>query len=99
MVRSGIVTAPGAPDPREALIERLARNPRLLHATLFPHRHGDETPAFHLEMIDDWWSEEPHVGEEAFRGGGKSTVAEEAICGMACLRQFKNAIILGDNET
>ena len=59
---------------RDAIIERLARNPRLLHATLFPHRHGDETPQFHLEMIDDWWSDFPYVGEEAFRGGAKSTV-------------------------
>ena len=86
-------------DPRAPLIERLARNPRLLHATLFPHRHPDETPAFHLEMIDAWWSEEPHVITEAFRGGAKSTVAEEAITGMACLRKFKNGVILGDNET
>src|SRR3984957_18541298 len=84
---------------RDEIIERLARNPRLAHATLFPHRHGDETPPFHLEMIDAWWSDDPHVGTEAFRGGAKSTIAEEAICGMACLRRFKNAIILGDNET
>ena len=86
-------------DPRDAIIERLARHPRLLHATLFPHRHPDETPEFHLEMIDAWWSPESHVGTEAFRGGAKSTIAEEAITGMACLRQFSNAIILGDNET
>lgn len=85
-------------DPREALIERLARNPRLLHATLFPHRHPDATPPFHLEMIDAWWSPDPHVITEAFRGGAKSTIAEEAIIGMACLRMFKNAVILGDNE-
>jgi hypothetical protein len=50
-------------------------------------------------MIDAWWSEAPHVGTEAFRGGAKSTIAEEAITGMACLRRFKNGIILGDNET
>lgn len=83
---------------REAVIERLARNPRLLHATLFPHRHPDETPEFHLEMIDAWWSPDPHVITEAFRGGAKSTIAEEAIIGMACLRMFKNGVILGDNE-
>lgn len=83
----------------EELIERLARSPRLLHATLFQHRHPDVTPDFHLEMIDDWWSDHPYVGEEAFRGGAKSTIAEEAITGMACLRKFKNGVILGDNET
>lgn len=89
----------GSETPRDAIIERLARNPRLLHATLFPHRHPDETPDFHLEMIDDWWSDYPYVGEEAFRGGAKSTIAEEAITGMACLRKFKNGVVLGDNET
>lgn len=86
-------------DPREAIIEKLARNPRLAHATLFPHRHSDETPHFHLEMIDAWHSADPHVITEAFRGGAKSTIAEEAIVVMACLRKFTNAIILGDNET
>lgn len=86
-------------DPRDALIERLARNPRLAHATLFPHRHPDETPAFHLEMIDAWHSDDAHVGTEAFRGGAKSTVAEEAIAILACLRKFRNGVILGDNET
>lgn len=86
-------------DPRDALIERLARNPRLAHASLFPHRHPDETPRFHLEMIDAWWSDDPHVITEAFRGGAKSTIAEEAITAMACLRKFRNGIILGDNET
>lgn len=85
-------------DPNP-LIERLARNPRLAHATLFTHRHPDETPPFHLEMIDLWHSAEPRVITEAFRGGAKSTVAEEAITVMACLRQFKNGVILGDNET
>lgn len=85
-------------DPRDSIIERLARNPRLLHATLFPHRHPDETPPFHLEMIDAWWSADPHVITEAFRGGAKSTIAEEAIIGMACLRMFRNGVILGDNE-
>lgn len=84
---------------REAIIERLARNPQLAHATLFGHRHPDATPPFHLEMIDLWHGPDEHVITEAFRGGGKSTVAEEAITVMACLRQFKNGIILGDNET
>lgn len=86
-------------DPRDAVIERLARNPRLAHATFFGHRHPDETPFFHWEMIDNWWSPHPHVGAEAFRGGAKSTIAEEAITGMALLRMFKNGVILGDNET
>src|ERR1700679_2950042 len=84
---------------RDEIIECLARNPRLAHATIFPVRHGDELPDFHLEMSDAWHSPESPVITEAFRGGAKSTIAEEAIVVMAFLRQFKNAIILGDNET
>lgn len=88
-----------AEDPRAPLIRRLLANPRLAHATLFPHRHHDATPDFHLEMIDLWWSDAPWVITEAFRGGAKSTIAEEAITLMACFRFFHNCVILGDNET
>ena len=83
-------------DPREALIERLARNPRLAHATFFKHRHPDATPDFHYELIDLWHGGDPRVVVEAFRGAAKSTLAEEAIVVMACLRKFRNGLILGE---
>jgi hypothetical protein len=87
------------PDPtRDDLIRKLAANPRLAHQVLFRHRHPDETPAFHGEMVDLWYSPHPQVLTMAFRGGAKSTVAEEAITTMACLRTFRNGIILGENE-
>lgn len=85
-------------DPREAVILKLAREPRLAHATLFRHRHPNETPPFHYEIIDDWHGPSPRVLTMAFRGAAKSTLAEEAMIVMACLRQFKNGIILGENE-
>jgi hypothetical protein len=83
-------------DPREAVIERLARNPRLAHATFFAHRHPDVTPAFHYELIDLWHGPDPRVVVEAFRGAAKSTLAEEAIVIAACLRKFRNGLILGE---
>lgn len=83
---------------REDLIKKLAANPRLAHQVLFKHRHPDETPAFHGEMVDLWYSAAPQVLTMAFRGGAKSTVAEEAITVMGALRMFKNCIILGENE-
>lgn len=82
-------------DP-EHLIERLARNPHLAHAALFHHRHPSETPAFHTEIVSLWHSDNPRVLVEAFRGAAKSTLAEEAITVMACLRRFKNGLILGE---
>lgn len=90
----GVVSNPS----RDDTIRKLAANPRLAHQVLFKHRHPDETPAFHGEMVDLWYSDAPQVLTMAFRGGAKSTVAEEAIVTMACLRMFKNCIILGENE-
>lgn len=81
---------------REAIIERLARNPQLAHATLFGHRHPSETPPFHKEIIDLWWSPAQRVVVEAFRGAAKSTLAEEAIITMGALRKFRNALVLGE---
>ncbi len=85
-----------APDPRDALIERLARNPRLAHATFFKHRHPHATPAFHYELIDLWHGPDPRVVVEAFRGAAKSTLAEEAIVIASSLRRFRNGLILGE---
>lgn len=85
-------------ESRDDLIRKLAANPRLAHQVLFKHRHPDDTPAFHGEMVDLWYSAAPQVLTMAFRGGAKSTVAEEAITVMACLRMFKNCIVLGENE-
>ncbi len=81
---------------RETLIERLARNPRLAHGTIFKHRHPAVTPDFHYELIDRWHGPDPRVVVEAFRGAAKSTLAEEAIVIMGCLRRFRNGLILGE---
>lgn len=83
---------------QQEMIRRFYKDRRLAHQTLFAHRHGDETPPFHLDIIDLWHSVAPRALMEAFRGAGKSTLAEEAIIIMACLREFRNGLILGENE-
>lgn len=83
-------------EQREQLIEKLARNPRLAHATFFGHRHPNARPDFHNEIIDLWHSDIPQVLVEAFRGAAKSTLAEEAITIMAALRRVRNILILGE---
>lgn len=85
--------------PQEELIVRLGLDHRLAHQTLFAHRHPDETPAFHFEIIDDLHSDIARLLELAFRGAGKSTIAEEAICIRACYRRFRNLIIIGESFT
>lgn len=86
-------------DPREELIVRLGADVRLAHQVLFAHRHPDETPEFHYEIIDDLHGPERRVIELAFRGAGKSTIAEEYIAIDACYRRFRNFIIVGESFT
>lgn len=82
---------------REDAILRLGRDRELAHRVLFGHRHPQDTPAFHRDIIRLWHSDEQHVLTMAFRGAAKSTLAEEAIIVLACLRKFKNCIILGES--
>lgn len=86
-------------DPRQAIIEKLWADPVLAHETLFPHRHSEASQPFHHDLIKDWHSPLPRVLSLIFRDGGKSTIAEEAIVVMACLRKFNNGLIIGETET
>ena len=86
-------------DDRRKLIFEFGLNPVLAHATLFARNHPDPTPRFHREMITDWHGPAPNVLSLAFRGGAKSTLAEEAIVLEAGLQRTKNCLILGESET
>ena len=83
-------------DPRGEVIVKLGRDPCLAHQVLFAHRHPQKTPEFHYEIIRLWHSDLPRVLVQAFRGAAKSTIAEEAIIIQACLRQFRNVLVLGE---
>ena len=86
-------------SPREQIIVEFASDPVLAHQSLFGHRHPDVTPPFHKEIIEDWHSPARFVLEMAFRGGGKSTLSEEALVVAGALRSFRNCLILGESET
>ncbi len=83
---------------KEEIILKLGANPELAHRALFEHRHPQESPPFHRRMIVDWHSPTRFVLDMVFRGGAKSTVAEEAVVTMACFRKFRNCVILGASE-
>ena len=83
---------------RDDIILKLGANPELAHRALFEHRHPQESPPFHRTMIVDWHSPARFVLDMVFRGGAKSTVAEEAVVTMACFRKFRNCVILGASE-
>lgn len=85
-------------NPREEILLELGRSPHLAHALLFGHKHAVATPAFHHRILTAWHSDEPNILIKAFRGGAKSTLAEEAMIVMCCLQRARNVIIIGDSE-
>lgn len=82
---------------KDELLFKLGTNRRLAHVALFPHRHPNRTPDFHFEIIDDWHSNIPWICTYAFRGGGKSTIGEEATAIEAAFKRFRNCVILGES--
>jgi len=86
------------PDSRETLILKFARDRVIAHQSLFAHRHSDETPPFHDELTELWHSSAPRVLTLAFRGGGKSTLAEEALVLAAAMKLVRNVVIIGSNS-
>jgi len=82
---------------RRELLQRLHANRPLAHKVLFKHRHPQASPPFHDTMINDWHGPAPGVVDFVFRGGAKSTTAEEAIAVMAGFREFGNCLIIGEN--
>lgn len=87
-----------SPGRNDAIL-KLGRDKVLAHRVLFGHRHGNLTPPYHDEHIDLWHSSMDRFIEIVFRGGAKSTRAEEAIVLEACLQMFRNCVILGESET
>ena len=84
-------------SPLQQQILRLGLDRPLAHRVAFKHRHPNRTPDFHRQMQLDWHSPEQHWLDMVFRGGAKSTIAEEAITLRACFREFRNGLIVGEN--
>lgn len=82
---------------RGQILAKFLANPRICHEVLFRHRHPQKTPPFHQDIITDWWSDAPYAGTEAFRGGAKSTLSEEAICAQALMERFQYGLIVGNS--
>lgn len=82
-------------SPRQQALVRLGTDRAFAHAALFRHRHPNKSPPFHRELIEDWHSSDMSILDMVFRGGAKSTIAEEAITLKALFREFKNCLIVG----
>ena len=83
-------------DKHHEILSRLNKDRVLAHAVLFAHRHPNETPPFIADMTRAWHDDFMRwVLFEVFRGGAKSTTAEEAILIKAAFREIKNYLIVG----
>src|SRR6516165_10167079 len=80
---------------RDDLVLKFGSDRVLAHQSLFAHRHPDPTQPFHDELIGLWHSGTPKVLTLAFRGGGKSTLAEEALVLAAAMKLVRNVLIIG----
>lgn len=84
-------------DAHKELFDRLYHDRVRAHEVLFPHRHTNRTEDFHRQMILDWHDTAARRSiDMVFRGGAKSTIAEEAILIRAGFREFKNALVIGE---
>lgn len=83
-------------DPRDQALLDFAADRALAHEVLFAGaRHGNQTPPFHKDLIADFHSAIPFLCWIVFRGGGKSTIAEEGTTILGGLREFQHAFIVG----
>jgi hypothetical protein len=83
---------------RDDLVLKFGSDRVLAHQSLFAHRHPDPTPPFHDELIALWHSPTLRVLTLAFRSGGKSTLAEEALVLIAAQGLVRNVLIIGSNS-
>jgi hypothetical protein len=82
-----------------ALVKALSDDRALASAMLFPHRHPQTSPPFHVEIMDLWRSQDEFVLIEAFREGAKSTLSEEFLLIEAAFGNFGYCLILGETYT
>lgn len=82
---------------RTQMLKAFKYNRVLAHENLFPHRHKDETPEFHREIIELFNSNAPLVALMAFRGAAKSTLSEEDVLLKALFLEEEFILIVGNS--
>lgn len=85
-----------APAPDFDLLREINLDRSLGSAVLFDHRHGFDTAPMHVEIMDLWSCADENVLIEAFREGGKTTMAEEWLTMAACYGNFFYCLLIGE---
>lgn len=87
-------------NSRDELLLREISNDRALGSSiLFSRRHPNESPPFHVTVMDLWRSANEFVVIQVFRGGAKTTLSEEFLLMEALFGNFKYCLIFGDTYT
>ena len=82
---------------RQELLRLFQADRVAAHKYLFAHRHKDDTPEFHEEIVALYADPHPLVAMMAFRGGAKSTISEEAVLLEALFQEFEFCLLIGNN--
>ncbi len=84
-------------EPAEhlALLHRLRADRWLAHRYLFKHRHPDESPEAHRDLVAAINGTAPRLSIEGFRRFAKTTYTEETVLLRAAFREFHNLVIVG----
>jgi hypothetical protein len=77
---------------------RIASDYHFAHRLFFDHRHSHESPPFHHDMLDLYWSGQEQVVALCFRDAGKSTLVEETLIIKALIKDFDYAVIVAATE-
>jgi hypothetical protein len=80
----------------KTLLQAVSTDRALGSSILFDHRHPDRTPEFHVGVIDAWRSADEMVLIETFRGGAKTTLAEEFLLMEGCYGNFFYCVLFGE---
>ena len=81
------------------LLQQINEDRALGSAILFKHRHKQDSPTFHIQIMDMWRAQDPLVVIQAFREGAKTTLSEEFLLMEAAFTNFKYALIFGETYT
>src|SRR2546421_6687853 len=82
-----------------SLLQAISNDRALGASMLFSHKHRNESPAFHIDVMDLWASRDEMVLIEAFREGAKTTLSEEFLLMEAAFKNFGYALIFGETYT
>lgn len=82
--------------PDATLLKALSEDRALGSSVLFSRRHANISPEFHVKILDAWAAADEFVLIQAFRGGGKTTLAEEFLLMEACFGNFQYCLLISE---